>query len=192
MVRPGNFLVVDRDVALGPQLVDQLLHRVRGDHRISGTLNDDARSGAGREEAEIVHVGRRRNRDETPDFRTPHQQLHPDQRAKAVAGHPGGASLWVDRLDPIKRGRGIGQFADPVVKAALAAADAAKVEPQRCKPAGLKGLVHRLSDPVVHRAAGLRVRMKDHRDRCARAAGRLKTPFETAFGSGKDHCGHGL
>ena len=75
----------------------------------------------------------------------------------------------MDLLHPVERGGGIGQFADAVVEAALAAADAAKIEAQRRKAAIDEGLVERLRDPVVHRAAALRVRVEDHGDRRARA-----------------------
>jgi hypothetical protein len=52
---------------------------------------------AGREEAEIVHVGGRRDRDEAADFGAAHQQLHADQRAEAESRNPGGlASGWID------------------------------------------------------------------------------------------------
>ena len=44
-------LVLDGDVALGAQLVDQLLGRERGHHLVALALDDDARGGAGGEEA---------------------------------------------------------------------------------------------------------------------------------------------
>ena len=53
-----------------------------------------------------------------------------------------------------------------------------------------EGLVQLLDDAVVHRAAALRMRVEDHRHRRARARRRGETAFETAFGAGKDDCGH--
>src|SRR3546814_2446033 len=61
--------------------------------------------------------------------------------AKAVSSDPCGLRLRMNVLDPVESGGGIGQFADAVVEAALAAADTAKVEPQHGKAAIGKGLV---------------------------------------------------
>jgi hypothetical protein len=100
--------------------------------------------------------------------------LHRDQRAKAVTGNPGRARFRVDRLDPVESRRRIRQFADAIVKAALRTADAAKVKAQRGKTAR-KGLVHSLRHAVIHRAAGLRVRVEDHRHGRARAGAGLES-----------------
>lgn len=190
MVGAGYFIMVDGDVLLGAELVDQLLHSIRRNYGVCHALNHDARSGAGGEEAEIVHVRWWRNRDEAPDFWTTHQQLHADQRAKAVACDPGGRGFGMDRLHPIQRCCGVGKFADAVVEAALAAAYAAKVEAQRGKATVDECFVHRLRDAIIHRATRLRVRMEDHGDGRAGARTGLETAFEAAFGTGKDDCGH--
>ena len=73
-------------------------------------VEDQARRGAGREEAEVVHVRRRRDRQEAADFRAPHQKLHTDPGAEAEAGDPGRLRLGVDRLDPVERRRVVDVF----------------------------------------------------------------------------------
>ena len=92
----------------------------------------------------------------------------------------------MDRLDPVERAGRVGQFADAIVEAALALAHPAEVESQRRKSPVDEGLVERLGDPLVHRPAAVGVRMEDHRNRRARAAGRGETAFEAAFGAGED------
>ena len=114
----------------------------------------------------------------------------PIQAPKLTPGDPGRLGFGVDLLDPVERRGGVAQFADAVVEHALALADAAEIEAQRREAAADKGLVEQLHDLVVHRAAGLRVRMEDHRDRRARAQARVETAFETAFGARKNHFGH--
>src|SRR5690606_10290635 len=126
-----DFLVVDRDVPLRAKLLDQFGHSDRLHHGVRRALDEDARGRAGGEEREVVHVGRRRDRNETADLRAAHQELHSDQRAEADTGDPGGLRLGVDRLYPVERGSGVRELADPVVEAALAAPDAAEVEAQR-------------------------------------------------------------
>src|SRR3546814_8994910 len=64
----------------------QLLHRVLRHHLVLVALNDQAGGGAGGEEAEVVHVGRRRHRDEAVDLRPAHQELHADPGAEGEAG----------------------------------------------------------------------------------------------------------
>ena len=83
------------------------------------------------------------------------------------------------------------KFADAVVEHALALADAAEIEAQGRKAALDEGLVEQLDDLVVHRPAGLRVRMEDQRDRRARAGAGMETAFEAAFGARENHFGHG-
>ncbi len=97
----------------------------------------------------------------------------------------------MDRLHPVERGGGIGQLADAIVEAALAATDTAEVEPQGGETAIYEVLVELLGDLLVHRPAALRVRMEDHRDGRARARRRRKTAFETALGAGEDDGRHG-
>ena len=162
----------------------------RGDDLVGLALDDDPRRGARREEAEVVHVGRRSDRDEALDLGTAHQQLHADPGAEADPGDPGRLRLGVDLLDPVERRGGVGQFADAIVERALALADSAEIEAQGGKAAAGEGLIEQLHDLVVHRAAGLRVRMEDHRDRRARPQPGVETAFEAAFGTGENDFGH--
>ena len=71
----------------------------------------------------------------------------------------------IDRLRPVERGGGVREFADAVVEAALAAADAAEIEAQRGKVAVHEGVIELVDDLVVHRAAELRMRMQHDADR---------------------------
>jgi hypothetical protein len=56
-------------------------------------------------------------------------------RAEREAADPAAARFAVERLQPVKRGRRIRQFADAVIEHALAAADAARIEAQHGKAA---------------------------------------------------------
>ena len=77
-----------------------------------------------------------------------------------------------------------------MVGLALAAADGAEVEPERREAALLEKIEELINDLVVHRAAELRVRMKDDRDRRALFLGGLITAFEATRRAVKDDFGH--
>src|SRR3546814_13457709 len=100
---PGatDHALVDVDATLARQLVDQLLHRVLRHHLVLVALNDQAGGGAGGEEAEVVHVGRRRHRDEAVDLRPAHQELHADPGAEGEAGDPARLGVVVVGLQPV-------------------------------------------------------------------------------------------
>src|SRR5258708_14803010 len=179
----------DGDVALGPELVDQLLDRARGHHFIGLALNDDARGWARREEAEVVHVRRRRDRDEAADLRAAHQELHADPGAEADAGDPGRLSLGMDRLDPVERAGRIAELADAIVEHALALTDTAEIEAQRRETTADERLVEQLDELVVHRAARLRMRVQHQRNRCAGTSAVLETSFETHLQASENDIG---
>src|SRR3546814_2391714 len=80
----------------------QLLHRVLRHHLVLVALNDQAGGGAGGEEAEVVHVGRRRHRDEAVDLRPAHQELHADPGAEGEAGDPARLGVVVVGLQPVR------------------------------------------------------------------------------------------
>src|SRR5690606_2499942 len=67
-----------------------------------------------------------------------------------------------------------------MVELALAAADAAEIEAQRRETALLEHIEQIIDDLVVHRAAKLRMRMKDERDRSILFFGRLIATFEAS------------
>ena len=180
---------MDGDVALRLQLVHQLEHGRWRHHFVVFAVHDDPARRARGQEGEIIHVGRRRDRDEALDLRPAHQQLHADPGAKGEAAHPGGVGFRIELLQPIERGGGVGQFADAVIERALAAANTAEVEAQRRKAAAHEALIKRQHDWMIHRALR-RVRLQQDGDRRTRAGTRLVTAFETAFGAGKNDFGH--
>src|SRR3546814_20122547 len=69
------------------------------------------------------------------------------------AGDPAVPGVRVVGLQPVERGRRVGELALAAGVDALRAADAAEVEAQGREPAGDEGLVQRVDDLVVHRAA---------------------------------------
>ena len=83
----------------------------------------------------------------------------------------------VDRLHPVQRRRGIADFANAAVIAALAAANAAEIEPHDRTTEALEGLIHRICDAIIHGPAVERVRMEDERDRRPRLLGMMITTF---------------
>ena len=190
MVGAGDFVMVDRNVTLGAQLIDQFLHRARVDHFVVHALNDDAGRRARRKEAKIVHIGGWRDRNKAAHFGAAHQQLHADPCAKAETGDPRRRRFGMEALHPVECGSSIGQFADTVVEFTFTAADAAEVEPQHCKAAGDKCLVKVLRDPVIHRATRLRMWMQDHRHWRTRTGRRRETGFEAAFWTGNSNGRH--
>ena len=60
-----------------------------------------------------------------------------------------------------------------------------KLKRKVAKPRSDEGLVQPLDDPVVHRAAALRVRVEDHRNRRAGAGPGWKRPSRRPSGPGK-------
>ena len=97
----------------------------------------------------------------------------------------------MDLLDPVERAGGIRQLANAVIERALALADPAEVEPQGREPTPDKGLLEQLHDLVVHRPAGLRVRMQDQGDRSAGPDAGMETAFKAALWTRKNDFRHG-
>ena len=182
--------MMNRDVALRSQLVDQLLDGTWSDNLVGLALNDDPRRRAGRKETEIVHVGRRCDRDESPDFGPPHEELHPDPGAKAHARNPGRFRFGMDLLHPVERRGGVAELADAIVENALALSDSPEIEAQRRKAALDERLIKQLDDLVVHRTARLGVRVQNQRDRRPWTGTWVKTTFEASLGTGKYDFGH--
>src|SRR3569623_3620882 len=102
VVRLRDRVVVDRDVALGAELVDELLDRDRGRDFVILAGDDDAAGGAWREEGEVVEVGGWRDRDEAANFGAAHQKLHADPRAEAATGNPGGRGFGIEALTTLE------------------------------------------------------------------------------------------
>jgi hypothetical protein len=77
-----------------------------------------------------------------------------------------------------------------VIEIALAPADAAEVEADSGEAAMHEGIVELVDDLVIHRAAELRMRMQDDRDRGVFLRRRVIAAFDAAGRSGKDHFRH--
>src|SRR6056297_2822337 len=78
----------DGDALLLVQLAHERMGVLRRRHPVGGAVDDEARRRAGGEEGEIVHVRRRRDRDEAGDLGPPHQKLHPDPGSEGEARDP--------------------------------------------------------------------------------------------------------
>src|SRR6267154_2406722 len=77
-----------------------------------------------------------------------------------------------------------------MVERALAAADAAEIEPQHREVAVRERIVELIDDLVIHRAPELRVRVKDDGDRRVLLPRRMEAAFDPSGGSGEDDLGH--
>ena len=119
--------VVDAHALLGVQLVHQLMDGELRHEFIGVAVQHQPAARAGREEAEIIMVRRRRDADPAGDLRPAHQQLHADERAERVPGDPQSAVVRVHRLHPVERRRGVTDLANAAVIAALAATDPRKL-----------------------------------------------------------------
>ena len=124
------------------------------------------------------------------DLGPPHQELHPDPGAEREARDPAVLGVGVHRLQVVERRGGVRQLADALVVLALAAADAAEVEPQHGEAEAVEGVVQVVDDAVVHRAAELRVRMQHDGDGGVAVPLRMVAAFEPALGAGEDDFGH--
>ena len=181
----------DGDALLLVQLADQRGGVRRGRDTVGAAVDDQARRGAGRQEREVVHVRRRRDADESRDLGAAHQQLHPDPGPEGEARNPAMLGVVVHGLQVVERRSGVGQLADTLVVLALAPAHAAEIEPQHGKAHVVKRVVEVIEDLVVHRAAELGVRVQHDGDGRVLFLLRMVAAFEAAFGSGKNHLGHG-
>ena len=115
----------------------------------------------------------------------------PIQAPKLTPANPGRLGFRMDLLHPVERRRRIRQLADAVVERPWLLPTPRKVEAQGREAALHERLIEQLDDLVVHRPAGLRVRVQDQRDRRARARPRGETAFQTALGAGKITSGMG-
>jgi hypothetical protein len=175
-----DFHLRDLDPALRIQPVDELLHVRLRRNLIIAPVHDQPGGRAGCQEREVIDVGRRRDGNERVDLRSPHQQLHSDPSTERKPGHPARLRARVHHLQPIERRRRIRQFADPAVENALAAPDPAEIEPQHRTAPPLKAIEQLIRHAIVHRAAVLRVRVQDQRDRRRLVFLVLVLPFQAA------------
>ncbi|MNV36416.1 hypothetical protein D3C71_1278910 [compost metagenome] len=190
MVGARKGAVGDEDALLGLQLFDQTVHILLWRDLVGIAVDDEAGRRAGGEEGEVVGVGLRRNRHEALDFRTAHQKLHADPGAEGITGNPAALRIRMQALHPVESGSGVGKLASTMVEFALAAADRAEIEPERGEAALLEKIEQLIDDLVVHRAAELRMRMKDDRYRRALFLGGLITAFEATRRAVKNDFGH--
>ena len=78
------------------------------------------------------------------------------------------AGIGIIGLHPVERRGGIGQLAGAVVEQPLAPPHAAEIEAQHREAPPLKGVIQVIDDLVIHRAAELRMRVQDQRNRRVR------------------------
>ncbi|MPL92923.1 hypothetical protein SDC9_39047 [bioreactor metagenome] len=192
VIRPLDLLVRDGDSLLLAQLADQGVGVLRRRHAVGGAVDDQARGGAGGKEAEIIHVRRRRDRDEAGDLGPAHQKLHADPGAEAEARDPAMLRVRVHRLQIVECRGSIRQLADALVILALRPADAAEVEAQHGEADLVEGVMQVVDDAIVHRAAEFRIGVKNDRDRRVRDGLRVVAALEATFGTGENDFGHRL
>src|SRR5262249_43469173 len=190
MIGALHNLLLDHNALLGLQLVDQRRHIVVRNDGVLVPMNDEPRRRAGSEEREIVQICWRADRDKAFDFWTAHQKLHPYPGAERKARDPAALGLWIDRLRPVERGRGIRQFALSVIERALAAADPAKIEPEGGEATMHKGITELVGDRGIHCPAELRVRMKDDCDRRVLLPRGVVAALDASGGAGKNNLWH--
>ncbi len=94
-------------------------------------------------------------------------------------------------LHPVERRRGVGQLAGAVVEQALAPPDAAEVEAQHREAAPLEGVIKVIDDLVIHRAAELRMRVQDERNRRVHGGVVMVAGLDTPGGAADIHFRHG-
>ena len=135
-------------------------------------------------------AGRRGHGNPAGDFRPAHQQLHAHEGAEGVAGNPQAAMARVYHLHPVQRGRGIADFANAAVIAALATAHATEVEAHDREAKLLEALIHRVGNTVVHRAAMQRMWVHDQRQRRTRFLAMVVTTFQAPVWAGEHHLRH--
>lgn len=184
--------VVDLDVLLFLELLRQFVDADDGDDVVLVAVHDQARRRAGRQEREIVDVGRRGDGDEARDFRPAHHQLHGHPGAEGKAADPATPRVRVMRLHPVQGRGGVRELALAVVEHALRAADATEIESQSREAALHETLVKRIDDLVAHGAAVLRMRVQQQRHRRVGDLGVMIAAFEAAFGSVEDDFRHEL
>ena len=153
-------------------------------------VDQKARRWARRKEVEVIEVGQRRNADEAVDLGPAHQQLHRDPGSERDAGDPAGLRVRLDDLQPIEgRGR-VGKLAGSAIPGALAAPDAAEIEPQHRESAGRKRMIQRVNHLIVHRPAELRVRVQNERDGAVAAVFVMVTGFQATAWAIDNKFGH--
>src|SRR5207237_6487827 len=91
-----------------------------------------------------------------------------------------------------ERGGCIRQFTGAVVEVALAAPNATEVEADGGEAAMHERIVELIDDLMIHRAAELRMRMQDDRDRGVFLRRRVIAAFDAAGRSGEDDFRHEL
>lgn len=190
MVGALHQLEVDGDVALVRELGDELGDFGVGYDFVLVSMDDEAGRGTRGQEAEIVHVGRRCDRDETVDLRPAHQQLHADPGAEGKTRHPAGAGIGIGALQPVEGSGGVAQLALAVIEHALGAADAAEIETQNRKTAAGEDMEQGENHLVVHGATALRMRVEHQRNGGVRRLAVMVPPLKAAIRPVEDDVRH--
>src|SRR4051794_15830514 len=76
MVGAGDDLLLDHDALLRFELLDKAADVLVGNYSVAIAVNNQPGGRAGRKEREVVEIGRRRDGNESLDFRPAHKQLH--------------------------------------------------------------------------------------------------------------------
>jgi hypothetical protein len=98
----------------------------------------------------------------------------------------------IDRLRPVERRCGIGQFALAVVEGTLAAPHAAEIEPQHREIAVNERIIDLIDDLMVHRAPELGVRMQHDGKRRVLLPRRMVSSLDASGGADENDFRHGL
>src|ERR1700736_5898866 len=108
MAGAWNDRMLNGHALLSLELFDQAGNLSQGRDPVAISMHEESGGRTRREKGEIETAGRRRDRDETFDFRPPHQELHANPGAERDAGDPAGARLGPDArplVEPRRRVR---------------------------------------------------------------------------------------
>src|SRR5690606_23877004 len=97
----------------------------------------------------------------------------------------------VQRLQVVERGRRVRKLSHALVVFALAAPDAAEIEPQAGEADVVEGIMETVDHLVVHRPPVLRMGVEDDRQWRVPVLLGMVAAFQPTVGTGEDDLGHG-
>ncbi len=131
-----------------------------------------------------------RDGDKSGDFRTPHQQLHANPRAERNSNNPAKGWIGIQGAHPVQHRCRVRKLAGPVIECPLTAPHAPEIEPHHSTAQLMKPVVEFIHQRVVHRAAILRMRMKDQGHWRIWRLLPLKSGFDASCRARKDDVRH--